>query len=282
MRLADALSMFVEHLQADGRSVHTIGQYQRHIALLARSLESDDLTSITPIVLARFLNDPAVREGKKAATVNALRTSLRVFFGWCADADLVEKNPARLVRRARCGPPPPRALTVPETDRMLGILAADPTPEGKRDHAMFSLMLATGIRLAGAVALDVEDVDLVRGELRLRRVKGDREERVILGSAIRAQLLVFIGRRRSGPLFLSLRRERVGHRHVQRRLGQWLARAQVAGPATPHTLRHSFATRLYERTGDIVLVQAALGHRSLLSTLVYARADEARLRSALA
>lgn len=282
MRLADALSMFVEHLQADGRSIHTISQYQRHVALLARSLESDDLTSITPIVLARFLNDPVVREGKKAATMNALRTSLRVFLGWCADADLVEENPARLVRRARCGPPPPRALTVQETERLLGVVAADPTPEGKRDHALFALMLATGVRLASAVALDVGDVDLERGEVRLRRVKGDREERVFLGVAIRQHLAQYMGRRKTGPLFLSLRRERVGHRHVQRRLGQWLERAGIPGPATPHALRHSFATRLYERTGDIVLVQAALGHRSLLSTLVYARADEARLRSALA
>jgi site-specific recombinase XerD len=281
MRLADALGMFVEHMQADGRSVHTIGQYRRHIALLARSLETDDIAAISPIVLARFLNEPAVREGKKAATVNALRTSLRVFFAWCADADLVAKNPARLVRRARCGPPPPRALTVQETERLLAVVAADPTPEGGRDHAMFALMLATGIRLASAVALDVGDVDLERGEIRLRRVKGDRQERVFLGREIREHLSEFIGRRRSGPMFLSIRRERVGHRHVQRRLGAWLARAEVHSPATPHALRHSFAMRLYEKTRDIVLVQGALGHRSLLSTLVYARVDEDWLRRAL-
>lgn len=281
MRLHDALDLFVEHMQADGRSVHTIGQYRRHVALLARWLEHDDIYAITPILLARFLNEPMVREGKKASTVNALRTSLRVFFGWLADADILAKNPARLVRRARCGPPPPKTLTDEEIERLLAMLAADPSPEGKRDHALFHLMLTTGVRLASAVALDVEDVDLARAEVRLRHVKGDREERVFLGRAIGEHLARYIGRQRSGPLFLSLRRERVGHRHVQRRLREWFMRIGIERDLSPHSLRHSFATSLYRRTGDIVLVQAALGHRSLMSTLVYARTDDARLKSVL-
>lgn len=282
MRLLKALDLFTEHMRADGRSVHTIGQYQRHVALLAQWLgENDDVTEITPLGLAKFLNDPSVREGKKAATVNALRTSLRVVFGWLADADIVPKDPARLVRRARCGPPPPKTLSDEEIARLLDVLSSDRAPEGKRDHVLYHLMITTGIRLSSAIAIDIEDVDLARAHIRLRRVKGGVEQKVFLGKEILPHLARFIGRRRTGALFLSLRGERVSHRHVQRRLRAWLKRADVHGAVSPHGLRHSFAMRLYARTGDLGLVQAALGHRSVMSTLIYAQADEGRLRQAM-
>lgn len=70
-------------------------------------------------------------------------------------------------------------------------------------------------------------------------------------------------------------------RHVQRRFIGWLQRAGITRRASPHTLRHTFATNLYQKTGDILLVKDALHHRSITSTLVYARTDEARVRDAI-
>ena len=70
-------------------------------------------------------------------------------------------------------------------------------------------------------------------------------------------------------------------RHAQRRFRGWLRRAGVQRPASPHSLRHRFAMDLYRRTGDVLLVKEALRHRSIASTMVYARADRARLRAAL-
>jgi integrase/recombinase XerC len=70
-------------------------------------------------------------------------------------------------------------------------------------------------------------------------------------------------------------------RHVQRRFEEWLAKAGVRARYSPHSLRHSFALGLYERTGDVLLVQAALGHRAISSTLVYARASAERVRAAV-
>jgi integrase/recombinase XerD len=70
-------------------------------------------------------------------------------------------------------------------------------------------------------------------------------------------------------------------RHVQRRFEGWLAKAGVRGRYSPHSCRHSFALGLFERTGDVLLVQAALGHRAISSTLVYVRASAARVRAAV-
>jgi site-specific recombinase XerC len=143
-------------------------------------------------------------------------------------------------------------------------------------------MRATGIRVGAAVALDVEDVDLEAGEVLLRETKGNAPTRVILGRRIQEHLRRYFGDRSHGPLFQGHGGRRITARHTARRLGQWLAKAGIRMPASPHVLRHSFATSLYRRSGgDLLLVKEALRHRSITSTLVYARADEDRLRKAL-
>ena len=90
MLIADALVRFVTQLQADGRSAHTIGQYRRHVRLLVAWAGANDVASVddlTPDHLARFLNTPEARlksdgNAKKAISVNALRTSIRLFCGF--------------------------------------------------------------------------------------------------------------------------------------------------------------------------------------------------------
>ena len=286
MRLQVVIDQFLLQLEADGRSPHTIGNYRRHVALLARWLgANDDLDEVTPQTLARFLTSDVARldangVARSASTVNALRTSLRVFFGWLHGAGLVPANAARLVRRAICSPPPPKTLADAEIDRLLATISNDPTPEGKRDHALFSLMAWTGIRLSSAIGIDVEDVDLARAEILLRRVKRDRTERVILGTKAVGMLVAYLGGRGSGPAFPAFHGGYRGRRQAARRLELWLERSGIAHRGA-HSLRHSFATALYQRTGDLLLVKAALGHRSVVSTLVYARTDERRLRSAM-
>jgi len=290
MKIEQALERFLVQLEADGRSVHTIGQYRRHIALLARWIarERGDIgvEEITHEDLARFLASPDARQradgkAKKAGSANALRTSLRVFFRYAHEAGYAPTNPARLIRRAVCGRPPPRGLSDAEAERLMDALIVAQGPEARRDHALFETMLATGIRLSAALALDAADVDPDRSELVVRRAKGDREERVILGREIRDHLIGFLAGRGPGPLFTDRQGRRISARHAQRRLAQWLAKAGCQ-PRSPHSLRHSFAQRLYRRTGDVLLVGRALGHMAITSTLIYAQADVERLREVLA
>src|SRR5262249_26292060 len=212
---------------------------------------------------------------------NALRTSLRTFFRYAHEAGYTRSNPARLVRRALCGIPPPRALSDDEAGRLLLALAAGVGPGAKRDHALFALMLGSGIRLGSALALEVGDVDLERGELTLRRTKGDVPTTVPLARAVRDHLRCYIDGRRAGPLFPGRDGRAMSARHVQRRLDQWCKRAGIERHIKPHDLRHSFAIRLYRRTRDLLLVQAALRHRSIASTTVYARVDCDAVRAAV-
>ena len=160
-------------------------------------------------------------------------------------------------------------------------LAQAEDPEGERDHCMFALMLATGIRLGSAVNLDVEDLDLDAGELHLKSTKRDRPEKIFLNQAIQDHLHRFLNDRTSGPLFPGRHGQRLTPRHIQRRFHLWCKKAGITREATVHSLRHTLASRLYKKTGDVFLVKEALRHRSVASTLIYAQMDESRLRQAL-
>jgi site-specific recombinase XerD len=217
---------------------------------------------------------------KLATAMNCLRSSVRVFFRFCREAGYLREDPARMVRRALCAPPPPRALSDDEQRRLLSVLGKARTQEDRRDAMLFELMLATGIRVGSAIALDVADVDLQRGELRLRTAKGDRPDFVFLNRMIRARLKRYLKGCGNGPLFTA-RGRRVSTRHVQRRFSLWIQRAGINHQASPHSLRHSFGMRVYRKSGDVLLTKEALRHRSIASTIVYARAEEGRLRQVI-
>ncbi len=213
--------------------------------------------------------------------MNTLRSSLRGFFLYLLAAGHIPEDPTRLTRRALCAPPPPNGLSADEEARFLDVLSRAEGPAAERDHMLFGLLAATGLRLSSAIALDREDVDIERAEIEVRSTKGNRPDRVFLGSAIRQHLATYMSDRGSGPLFTSKGGQRVSRRQAQRRFTHWLGKAGITRSASPHSLRHRFAMAMYARTGDVLLVKEALHHRSITSTLVYARADDEKIRQAL-
>ena len=286
MRLLDALGRYLAQLEADGRSVHTRSSYERHIRLLAEWLDDGELEAITHEALAAFMVSPEARsrpdgKPKKATAVNVLRSSLRTFFAFCHGAGYAPTNPARLIRRARTASPPPRGLSVAEQRRLLDVLAEAQGEQGERDRVLFEVMLATGIRIGSALALDVGDVDVAGGQLYLRTMKGGGGQTVYFNPRIGALLVELIGDRTEGPLFQSRHRRRLSVRQAQRRLTIWLGRAGCR-QASPHALRHSFGQGLYELTGDVLLVREAMGHRSIASSMAYVRPKAEQLRALMA
>jgi site-specific recombinase XerD len=290
MHIDHALSRFLIQLQADGRSPHTVAQYRRHVRRFGAWLDAehlpDNVASIEPERVARFLASAEALmrpEGrtKRTESLNALRSSLRGFFEYCERAGLIERSPARVLRMARVGATPPKGLQPHEVAALLAVLAADTAVAGRRDRALFSFLLGTGARLGSALALEVADLDLGAGNATLRELKGGGTMQVYLRADLVELLGAAVAGRRSGPVFAGRDGGHLSPRHVQRRFEGWLAKAGVRGRYSPHSLRHSFALGLYERTGDVLLVQAALGHRAISSTLVYARASAERVRAAV-
>ena len=274
MQIQEALDTFLIQLEADGRSIHTRKQYARHVRLFTNwAHEVGHSGAIDkfdePFVAKFFVSDTGKNTARgakrKATAANALRTSIRVFFGFCHDAGWTPKNAARLLRRAIAPPPAPRALSEAEEARFVAALE-DATP---RDHTLFTLMLKTGIRLSTALALNIEDID-IDGIMDIW-MKGDQQERLEFSPNVASILTGFIGDRFSGPFIRGQRGSRLGTRQAQRRFRVLADLAGLPKRVSPHALRHTFATRLYQKTSDILAVKNALMHRSIESTMVYVK-----------
>ena len=216
-------------------------------------------------------------------------STLRSFFRWACREGHVEKNPARALPSPRLPRTLPRAMTQPDTERLLEADEEGSFPE--RDRALFELLYATGLRVSEAAGLDLEDIDF---SSRLLRVLGKgNKERIApfgeeAGEALSAYLPVREERRRIAtrdtavddgePLFVNARGGRLTTRSMARLLKQRLRAAGLSADISPHSLRHSFATHLLEAGADLRAIQELLGHASLSTTQKYTHLDAARLR----
>lgn len=290
MALDSPVSRFLTQLRADGRSQHTINQYARHLSLLGRwwgcERPGSDVDAIDHEGLASFLasNDALLRpdgQPKMATSMNALRSSLRGFFDYLTRSGMLTTNPARVVRMARTFSSVPQPLKPAETERLRATLATATTKAERRDLALFTFLLTTGARLSSALALRVGDLDLSAHEARLRELKGGGGLTVFLDADVVRILKHELGCRTEGHVFGNSAGSRLTARHAQRRFELWRDRAGLPKRYSPHSLRHTFASRLYERTGDILVVKEALGHQAITSTMVYAKAGPARVRRAV-
>jgi integrase/recombinase XerC len=292
MLLTTAARRFLTQLEADGRSPLTTrvyrGELDRFIKWAGAKNHAD---AIRPDAIAAYLTAPASRVSpdgtdRSTRTVNRTRTVLRLFFGYLADSGTIRQSPARLLRNGRTDRPIPTVLSKDEEKRLLAALnaAAKDREVGRRDRALFTLLLRSGMRLSAALALDVNDLDLAQGTAISRVGKHGRIQGVFLpGDVIRLlkRHLKDRGPATAGAVFTSSRGRRLSARQAQYRFGALLAAARIERPVTVHGLRHTFATRLRERTGDLRIVQAALGHRQLATTEVYAHFSKADVRQAI-
>ncbi len=226
------------------------------------------------------------RAGLKNRSIARHLSTLRSFFRWACREGELEKNPARGLLSPRVPRSLPRAMTLADTESLLGASAAEAVPE--REKALFELLYATGLRVSEAAGLDLEDVDL---SSRLARVlgKGSKERIVPFGEqaedALRAYLPVraalcagAAASRESGEaLFVNRRGGRLTTRSMARLLKRRLAAAGLPQDISPHALRHTFATHLLQAGADLRSIQELLGHASLSTTQKYTHLDAARL-----
>ena len=295
MHLDTALERFDTQLRANGRSPHTISSYLRDLGTLKRWLVAEKIRlrveSITPEILGRFITAPeaSVRpdgQAKKGSSIDAVKARIRSFFSFLQQSGVLALNPARLLKARRCTRRLPEILTQAEKDRVLRSVAKDRGPAGRRDHMILDLLLNTGLRLDSMIGLDVADVRLTEKCVIVRRQKGGGEARRFLPAALRKHLREYLRwRERQRPkdpaLFLSVWGRRLSSRHVGRLVEKRCAAAGIEKRISPHKLRHTFATHLYDRTRDLLLVQRALGHRHVATTQVYAQLSDRALAAAL-
>ncbi|MFT9445675.1 tyrosine recombinase XerC [Gluconobacter japonicus] len=302
MMAHDALRDWTEWLTHERRSsLRTVEAYRHDIVLALAFFEQHlggdvNLTSLAKLSLAdlrawlahetarsekptRRATNADSRARSRARRVSALRSFYRY-----------------LAVRFDISNPAPGLLATPRLKkrlpRPLGQEQALAAPEGisddaytsaaaLRDKALFTLLYGTGLRIGEALALDVRDLSNA-GENMLRVVgKGGKERLVPLLPAVRETLETWKAAHPSpspdAPLFCGTRGGRLNPGVAQRAMREWRKGEGLPDSATPHALRHSFATHLMEGGADLRAIQELMGHASLSTTQAYTLADEKHL-----
>lgn len=293
-----AVGAWLTHLDVErGMSRHTLSAYRRDLCRYTAYLRDrgiDDPAEVTEGVLDDFL--ASLREGdadhQPLAASSAARTlvAVRGLHRFLVQEGEVRDDPARSVAPPRPPKRLPKAISLAHVERLLEAAQAQEPPAGLRDRALLEILYGCGARISEAVGLDLDDIDIEAGLVRLRG-KGGKDRVVPLGSYARDALTAYLVRARptlaaagrgTPAVFLNQRGGRLSRQGAWGRLRDAAERAQLPGHLSPHTLRHSFATHLLEGGADVRVVQELLGHASVTTTQIYTLVTVQHLREVYA
>ena len=294
--VAVAAARYLDHLAVErGLAGNTLESYRRDLRRYCSVVGgARAISTVTEAEVAGFVavlregtpEHPPVKASSAARALVAVR-GLHKFAhreGW-AGADVArEVRPPALPRAL------PKAISVAEVEALLEAAGFDQTPLALRDRALLEVLYGTGARISEAVGLDVDDLDLDAGHVRLYG-KGSKERVVPVGRYAREAVAAYLvrarpalaGAGRGGPaLFLNARGGRLSRQSAWTVLRSAAEKAGIRGDVSPHTLRHSFATHLLDGGADVRVVQELLGHASVTTTQVYTLVTVDKLREVYA
>lgn len=282
----ELLDRFLQHLEVERNvSPQTLRAYRSDLLQLLEYAQRDErsLLEIDHRFLRRYLAYlQTTHHGRR--TIARKLSAVRSFYRFLVVKDITDKNPAALLSAPATERRLPRVLGVATMVELLRAPDAH-TPLGQRDRAVLEVLYAGGLRVGELTGLDLPDLNLSTGELRVFG-KGAKERIVLVGpkavdalgryiSSGRARL----ARERSlSAVFLSRLGGRLSTNAVRNAVAKYVAAVSASRGVTPHVLRHSFATHMLEGGADLRAVQELLGHVDLSSTQIYTHLGTARLK----
>ncbi|MBN2389721.1 MAG: tyrosine recombinase XerC [Anaerolineae bacterium] len=285
--LRACLERYLKALERDNASPYTVKNYRTDIGqFLDYSAEQgiNTLGGLHRDLVRDYLQELAEAEYARASIARRV-FELRAFGDYLVHHKAWEQNLFRRIYAPRVPRRLPRYLTIEEVQQLLAV--PDSTePQGMRDRAILETLYASGVRVAELAALDLRDIDVHSGEMRVIG-KGNKERLVLLGRPAVGALQTYIDvgrpaqlgeRHPTSALFLN----RFGRRLSVRSVDEIVRRAGVVAginqTVTPHLLRHTFATHMLDGGADLRVVQELLGHENLATTQIYANVTQKRAR----
>jgi integrase/recombinase XerC len=274
--MRDEIDRFVASLANErNASPHTLRAYSKDLSQLqifakARLGHEPKASEVDLWVLRAFFAD---LHAKKASATTAGRklATFRSFFRFLCREGTLTKNPARSLVAPKKDQRIPTYLQEQEAKDLMKSSDMNSKSE-ERDTAVLELLYSTGMRCSEIVGLVVDDVDTSNRSIRVIG-KGRKERWVPFGAPANKALSRYLLTRGTvtgrDPLFIGTNRKALSDRTVRRIVARGLIRASVRTKASTHTLRHSFATHLLQRGGDLRSIQELLGHASLSTTQRY-------------
>lgn len=285
MSKADLLEAWHSHL-ADSRrrSAHTVRAYGSAANRLLTALDLDNWSSVGRLGPAQLRSHLANRRMEGIGNASAARelSALKAFISFArSQVGEVDTNPPRL-RGPRMKKGLPRPVTPDDASNIADLVAGTASEEwiGARDRAVLLLLYGAGLRIAEALSLKASDAPLA--ETLTVTGKGNKQRVVPILPIVRAAVADYTRQcpwplPADGPLFRGAKGGQLSQGMVQKAMAQARRALGLPDTATPHALRHSFATHLLGAGADLRSLQELLGHASLGSTQIYTKVDAATL-----
>ena len=281
---------FLSYLELErGLSRNTLDAYRTDLLQYGEYIAEHDIDALKarPVDIGDFLADLATGNGRpacSAATVHRKAACLRSFYKHLRRDELIVEDPTAALSAPRRAKKVPQVLNYPEVKKLIAAPRGD-EPTVARDRALLEVMYACGLRASETIGLEVADVDLREGMLRVRG-KGSKERIVPLGRQAIAAISTYlrgarsklVGERHEPKLFVNFRGGPLTRQGLYRIVQRHACAAGLAGQTSPHTLRHSFATHLLAGGCDLRAVQEMLGHADIATTQMYTHLSGERLK----
>jgi len=271
------IDSFLSHLEVVRHlSPHTISSYRRDLDSFFTFLKekNDSWEEVQDHQVRGFVAQER-RRGLSARSIQRALSSIRSFFNYLLDEEVVETNPAANISSPKSAQLLPKALDTDLVKRLL-----DFKPQGDieiRDKAMVELLYSSGLRLSELCGLNMDSISIKERSCRVVG-KGNKTRDLPVGEkaiqSLRDWLLVRenISSDANKALFLNKSGKRISNRSVQLRLER-LSKKRGLPMVNPHMLRHSFASHILESSGDLRAVQEMLGHSDIGTTQIYTKLD---------
>ncbi|HCY55758.1 MAG TPA: recombinase XerC [Oceanicaulis sp.] len=283
---------FLAHIEGGRRySVHTVKAYERDLSQwlsfltghFGRAVSAEDLSGLTGTDWRAWLADRR-RDGAGPRTLQRALSAVRSFYAYARTRHGIDNPALALVEAPRAPRRLPRPVSEGAAKSMLedaGSARAE-TWQGARNTAVLALLYGAGLRVSEALSLTGRDHPLADA-LRIKG-KGGRTRLVPVLKPVREAVDAYMAAcpfpvSAEAPLFRGARGGALNAREVQRCVERMRGALGLPSSATPHALRHAFATHLLAGGGDLRAIQELLGHASLSTTQIYAEVDTARLLS---
>lgn len=282
------IAPFIMHLRARALSAATERSYRTAVERLVAWYDGEGIDWRTPsrADLRRYI--ALLSEDGERSTVQQRLAALGTFYRFWVRQGSVAKDPLHALARPKREKRLPDVLSQAQVEQLIAQATIGTSAAlALRDTALIELLYGAGLRIAEVVAINVADLQLGRGEVKVTG-KGEKQRVALFGEPCRRALesylsagrpaLASVAETSASALFLNRNGGALGERGARARLDDIAQAAGLPEAFHPHTLRHSFATHLLDGGADLRVVQELLGHESLGTTQVYTHVSTTRLR----
>jgi integrase/recombinase XerD len=266
-----------------GLTDNTSFAYENDLSQLATFVEEEagkervipSWTNFSHQAMMRYLLN--LQEKKYAATTRARKlAAARSFFKFLTAENIIKEDPTHNMESLNVGRSLPKPISLAQVRALLEQPTKSSTPEAKRDEAMLQLLYASGMRVSELISVNVEDVNIIDGDVRVfgkgrkeRIIPIHKQAATVVEQYVRDARPHLARNKDEKAMFLNRRGERLTRQGFWQILKQYAKLAGLTTAVTPHTLRHSFATHMLSGGADLRAVQELLGHANISTTQVY-------------